>query len=336
MTDDSTQYIARISYGKDSLKMLNVIHSRGLPLDRITTTDVWATDTISANLPPMDAFKERMDQWIWDKYRIEVEHLCALNPDGSKRTYEQMFYHVPKRRSQDVQVERERAGTGTAAGLDSRPSGASGVRTSSGRIKGFPGILHTKWCQKLKTTRIGILCDHLSLVQKAQDRQGADPFSPGRATTRPSKTKIVEYIGIASDEPNRFRRLNDRKRAPLVEFGIDEELCGLYCRYNGILSPSYETSFRDGCWFCHNQGVDQLRLLWKNHPDLWAILMRWDLDSPTTFKADGHTVHDYDRRFQMEQERLVPTGRSFRWSMLECPPKFVAYEAEQMSLFFGR
>ena len=41
------EYIARISYGKDSLKMLEVIHSRGLPLDRITTTDVWATDTTS-------------------------------------------------------------------------------------------------------------------------------------------------------------------------------------------------------------------------------------------------------------------------------------------------
>lgn len=51
------EYIARISYGKDSLKMLEVIHSRGLPLDRITTTDVWATDTISANLPPVEAFK---------------------------------------------------------------------------------------------------------------------------------------------------------------------------------------------------------------------------------------------------------------------------------------
>ena len=102
------EHIARISYGKDSLKMLEVIHSRGLPLDRITTTDVWATDTISANLPSMDAFKERMDQRIWDMYRIEVEHLCARNKDGSKKTYEQMFYHVPVRRSQSVQVERER------------------------------------------------------------------------------------------------------------------------------------------------------------------------------------------------------------------------------------
>lgn len=109
MINDSTQYIARISYGKDSLKMLEVIRSRGLPLDRITTTDVWATDTISARLPPVEEFVARMDQRIWDLYRIQVEHLCARNPDGSKRTYEQMFYHVPVRKNtQSVQVERER------------------------------------------------------------------------------------------------------------------------------------------------------------------------------------------------------------------------------------
>lgn len=102
------EYIARISYGKDSLKMLQVIQSRGLPLDRITTTDVWATDTIPANFPAMQAFKDRMDERIWDMYRIEVEHLCALNKDGTKKTYEQMFYHVPVRRSQTVKVERER------------------------------------------------------------------------------------------------------------------------------------------------------------------------------------------------------------------------------------
>jgi 3'-phosphoadenosine 5'-phosphosulfate sulfotransferase (PAPS reductase)/FAD synthetase len=102
------EYIARISYGKDSLKMLDVIWTRGLPLDRITTTYVWATDTISANLPEMDAFKAKMDKRIKELYGIEVEHLCARNPDGSKKTYEQMFYHVPVRRSQIGNVERER------------------------------------------------------------------------------------------------------------------------------------------------------------------------------------------------------------------------------------
>lgn len=110
--------------------MLDVIFTRNLPLDRITTTDVWATDTISANLPPMEEFKARMDERIWHLYRVDVEHLCAQNKDGSKKTYEQMFYHIPKRRSQTVQVERERE----RAGL--RP----------GSILGFPDLWNP-WCQ---------------------------------------------------------------------------------------------------------------------------------------------------------------------------------------------
>ena len=146
---------------------------------------------------------------------------------------------------------------------------------------------------------------------------------------------IIEYLGIAADEPDRFGQLNAKKRAPLVEFDIDEDLCGLYCQYNDMLAPTYETSCRDGCWFCHNQGVDQLRNLWRNWPNLWALLMKWDLDSPVTFKADGHTVHDFDRRFQMEAERKIPTDRTFRWEMLTNPPRFVAYEGEQLSLFLG-
>lgn len=143
----------------------------------------------------------------------------------------------------------------------------------------------------------------------------------------------MEYLGIAADEPKRFGQLNDEKRAPLVEFGIDEGLCGLYCQYNDMLAPTYETSCRDGCWFCHNQGVNQLRLLRKNYPDLWALLMKWDLDSPVTFKADGRTVHHFDRRFELEDRGLIPADRTFRWEMLNKPPMFVPWQWEQQSMF---
>lgn len=317
------EYIARISYGKDSLKMLEVIKSRGLPLDRITTTDVWATDTISANLPPMDAFKAKMDQWIWDKYRIEVEHLCSLNSDGTKRTYEQMFYHVPVRRSKIVNVESR------GQSSDSRCMGSRGVRRSNGipklrisvdAIKGFPQQ-QGPWCQSvLKRNRLGspsrVPGTDIPVVPKAQDPQSPQPHffdSPPRR----ADTNTVEYLGIAADEPHRFGQLCEKKQAPLVMFDIDEGLCGLYCQYNDILAPTYESSCRDGCWFCHNQGVNSLRLLRRNYPDLWTLLMKWDLDSPSTYHADGHTVHDFDFRFQLEDEGKVPTDRRFRWKMLE-------------------
>ena len=94
-------------------------------------------------------------------------------------------------------------------------------------------------------------------------------------------------------------------------------MCRQWCEENDLLSPIYTTTARGGCWFCHNQGVNQLRLLRQNFPDLWALMLKWDADSPVTFKADGHTVHDFDARFAMEEAGLIlPTDR-WEWKNLE-------------------
>lgn len=83
------------------------------------------------------------------------------------------------------------------------------------------------------------------------------------------------------------------------------------------MSPIYTTSTRGGCWFCHNQSLDQLRLLRKTYPELWALLLKWDTDSPVSFKPDGHTVHDFDKRFALEDDGKIPADRTFRWKMLD-------------------
>ena len=134
----------------------------------------------------------------------------------------------------------------------------------------------------------------------------------------------MQYLGIAADEPIRIARHENKKSImmPLVELGWDEDYCGLWCKYNDLLSPIYTTATRGGCWFCHNQGIGQLRLLRKNYPDLWALLMKWDLDSPTTFKADGHTVHDFDKRFELEDNGVIHKDDIFRWDYLNNPPEY--------------
>ena len=304
------QHIALLSYGKDSMKMLDVIATRGLPLDRIVTSDVWATDTIPASLPPVTAFKEEMDGFILERYGINVEHLWAVDVNGNKQTYEKLFYHIPKRR------ERER----------------ESWTPTQGNICGYP-TLFAPWCQtQLKhCNHQGVPACQGELVQTSQNRYTDSQYqSDGEIGVRNSNggfssstatrccKKVVEYLGISADEPKRFGQLNEFTRAPLVEFGIEESLCGLYCTYAGCLSPTYETSCRDGCWFCHNQGVQQLRLLRKQYPKYWALLPKWDIDSPVTFKPDGHTVHDFDRRFQLEDEGFISTDdKVFRWDMLE-------------------
>lgn len=45
-------------------------------------------------------------------------------------------------------------------------------------------------------------------------------------------------------------------------------------------------------------------------------MLKWDDDSPVTFKADGHTVRDFDRRFEMEDERLITKNEPWRWNYL--------------------
>lgn len=126
----------------------------------------------------------------------------------------------------------------------------------------------------------------------------------------------IEYIGIAADEPNRFHNLTKTKLSPLIEIGWTEADCRAWCKENGLLSPIYMQTARGGCWFCHNQRLEQLRQLKKQYPDLWALLLKWDADSPVSFHADGHTVHDFDKRFEAEEKGIVPNDRTFRWSML--------------------
>lgn len=128
----------------------------------------------------------------------------------------------------------------------------------------------------------------------------------------------MQYLGIAADEPERIER-NSKPgfKLPLVEAGWTEQRCWEWCEENDLLSPIYTTATRGGCWFCHNQGVNQLRLLRKTYPEYWKILLKWDTDSPVCFKPDGHTVHDYDRRFQLEDDGVVPTDRTFRWEAVD-------------------
>lgn len=284
------EHILSLSHGKDSLACLGAIEQLGWPLDRIVHAEVWATDTIPADLPPMVEFKAHVDKTIKERWGIEVEHIRA------KRTYEERFYTVKTK---------------------SRP----------GMIYGWPFSVAGGWCNS------DVKMPPLKAIEKGGN---------------------IVYIGIAADEPNRFHNLSDTKKSPLVEAGWTEADCRRWCEENNLLSPIYTTATRGGCWFCHNQGVQQLRLLRKNYPEYWALMLKWDKDSPVTFKpprkewvpdpdgpetrlvyADdddtveleergywknlpGCTVHDFERRFQLEDEGLIyPDDRVFRWDMLD-------------------
>ena len=63
--------------------------------------------------------------------------------------------------------------------------------------------------------------------------------------------------------------------------------------------------------------------------------MKWDRDSPVSFHADGHTVHDFDLRFQAEDLDLVPKDRKFRWKMFTADTMVAVTKRNLLKLLEG-
>lgn len=84
---------------------------------------------------------------------------------------------------------------------------------------------------------------------------------------------VIQYVGIAADEPERLERLKGTNRVSLLaEYGYTEKMAFDLCRDFGLLSPIYEFSSRGGCWFCPNQSCKSFARLKLAYPELWAEL----------------------------------------------------------------
>ncbi len=88
----------------------------GWPLDHVIHAEVWATDTIHADLPPMVEFKAKADTIIKERWGIEVEHIT------SGTTYDQLFHRT---------VTKQRRGN----------------EDWTGKIRGFP-FIKGPWCNR--------------------------------------------------------------------------------------------------------------------------------------------------------------------------------------------
>lgn len=89
--------------------------------------------------------------------------------------------------------------------------------------------------------------------------------------------EIVQYVGIASDEPKRLARLQDKgnisKVSLLAKYGYTEDMAREKCLEYGLLSPIYQDGTRGGCWFCPNVRIKDFAKFKLAHPDLWEELI---------------------------------------------------------------
>lgn len=161
-----TQYVLSLSYGKDSLACLGAIEELGWPLDRIVHAEVWATDEIPADLPPMVEFKSKADAIIKERWGIEVEHVCAMK-DGEKLTYEKIFYRAPKRKS--------------------------GGAFEEGTVSGFP-YQKGAWCNdRLKTNVLDQVSRGGGLYMASQSSEGSGAVQCSKSERYGWATKWKQY-----------------------------------------------------------------------------------------------------------------------------------------------
>ena len=164
--DPNTICVACISHGKDSNAMLRAIKLLGLPLHRIVTSDVWATQDIPAVLPEMWDWKKEADETIKKLYGIEVEHICAMQKEKfrvSDKRITEVEEHAKDDLSQFVQVERERERESYESMFYHVLEGGK----FAGTIKGFPQTIGS-WCKKLKYEKVDI---RRYILQEIQGRK---------------------------------------------------------------------------------------------------------------------------------------------------------------------
>lgn len=119
--------------------------------------------------------------------------------------------------------------------------------------------------------------------------------------------EITYYVGLAHDEDERIARLNSNCVSLLDMYGIEEKQTYPICNSHGMLSPIYDFSCRNGCFFCPNAKKKELRHLYDNHKDLWGALL--ELQALPN-KATEHFTRelrfcDIDEQFRLEDAQLT-------------------------------
>ena len=110
------------------------------------------------------------------------------------------------------------------------------------------------------------LCGHCYVQRDCKLR-------PIRRYNRTLTPDTVQYVGIASDEPVRLRRLQGDQVSLLEKYHYTEEDAKQLCQTAGLFSPVYAFTDRGGCWFCPNAKRKELRHLYDHHPELWARML---------------------------------------------------------------
>lgn len=120
--------------------------------------------------------------------------------------------------------------------------------------------------------------------------------------------EVIEYVGIAYDEPERLEKDicgKGKKLYPLVIDKITEGMCLLECYklgYNwkeeGIYL--YEILDRLSCWCCKNKNLKELKAIFYKLPNYWNKLKQIEALIGEPMKGEGKSLLELEKRFLKE------------------------------------
>ena len=111
----------------------------------------------------------------------------------------------------------------------------------------------------------------------------------------------IQYVGIAADEPERLKRLeNTNKISLLAKYNYTEQKAFDLCQEYNLISPVYEYSNRQGCWFCPNARERVCVCIKENYPHYWERLRELSkTPNLVTYKFNRtETFEELDKRLE--------------------------------------
>lgn len=102
---------------------------------------------------------------------------------------------------------------------------------------------------------------------------------------RKQDTNVVWYIGIAADESKRLKRLDGVSKISLLsKYAVTEKDATQLCKERNLLSPIYEISRRNGCWFCPYAKDKELIHFLQHHEEMFDKLIEWEKEDNLSYR----------------------------------------------------
>lgn len=123
--------------------------------------------------------------------------------------------------------------------------------------------------------------------------------------SRPKDALI--YLGINYDEKDRIQYEKghcENLRYPLVEWRWSAQKCLDYLKEKDLFPPLYNKFERTGCWLCPKQRMGSLKILYRDYPDLWKKLKKYEKDSPHGFKPNVKLI-DLEKKWGLKDAKII-------------------------------